>query len=223
MAGSRQAPAPDDAGDDAARVESTAAPPPMPAPRGSQVAPHRTRRLEPSGTEVIIRLEARTIHQEGAASGALPTSPIPRPELPRAIARSLYLGPPCHKGHTYNGTTYGLRKKSNRGCVQCEQERQRRATAQARRAHKAHRTRARRLDARQARQHQRAAITATLTTPDAAATNGHRPELPASLAQSCFLSPIGCDNPRHRYRDTAYTLRYLETEMCVQCVTGGGE
>jgi hypothetical protein len=46
-----------------------------------------------------------------------------------------------------------------------------------------------------------------------------RPELPKHLGETCFLSPITCSNPNHRYRESAFTLRFLDTEDCVQCTT----
>jgi hypothetical protein len=45
-----------------------------------------------------------------------------------------------------------------------------------------------------------------------------RPELPGHLAESCFLSPIVCEVQTHRYRGSAFTLRFLDDEDCCQCV-----
>lgn len=51
---------------------------------------------------------------------------------------------------------------------------------------------------------------------------GHtpRPELPAHLALTAFLSPIICNDPMHRYRGMPeWTLRYQADETCVRCTT----
>lgn len=192
--------------DDGTAIESTADPPATPLPTGE-----------------TVHHETPVPYQQPATPPASPEAETSRPVLPQALARSLYLGPPCHKGHTYEGSAYSLRKKSNRGCVQCDQERQHRATASARQARKAQATRTRRRQARQTRQHRRVAIAATLLPEGAVAANGHRPELPTHLEERCFLSPVTCVNAQHRYRGTGYTLRYLDSETCVQCGMGAGE
>lgn len=47
-----------------------------------------------------------------------------------------------------------------------------------------------------------------------------RPELPGHLRESCFLSPIVCEIASHRWRNAlGWTLRFLDTEGCVQCAT----
>lgn len=57
------------------------------------------------------------------------------------------------------------------------------------------------------------------------ATNGRtaipqqeRPTLPKHLRETTFLSPITCAEPSHRYRETAYTLRFLDSELCCMCI-----
>jgi hypothetical protein len=56
-------------------------------------------------------------------------------------------------------------------------------------------------------------------------TNGHAPApgvppLPAYLAATAYLSRERCDAwPPHRYRQSAFTLRYRDGDACVQCVT----
>jgi hypothetical protein len=47
-----------------------------------------------------------------------------------------------------------------------------------------------------------------------------RPELPGHLQDhGYFLSPIVCRvDATHRFRDTAFTLRVVESEACVKCL-----
>jgi hypothetical protein len=45
------------------------------------------------------------------------------------------------------------------------------------------------------------------------------PVLPAYLAETSYLSSDKCDEWTHRYRQSAWTLRYKDTDQCVQCVT----
>lgn len=70
-----------------------------------------------------------------------------------------------------------------------------------------------------------------LPAPEVVSSNGHqtplhsghddkRPELPAHLALTAFLSPITCQDATHRYRDLdRWTLRYIDSEECVMCTT----
>jgi hypothetical protein len=46
-----------------------------------------------------------------------------------------------------------------------------------------------------------------------------RPALPRHIDATCFLSPIPCSDPSHRYRGSAFTLRFKDSEQCVQCTT----
>jgi hypothetical protein len=121
----------------------------------------------------------------------------PMPRLPAHVGRTRMLGKPCAQGHTYQGSAFCLRKRSNHGCVECEK-----AKDLARRQGKA-------------RPHPQLRVTAPTLVPT---STPQRPELPPHLALTAFLSPILCANPVHRFRDTAYTLRFLDTEGCCQCV-----
>ena len=119
----------------------------------------------------------------------------PMPVLPPHVAKTRVLGKPCAQGHSYEGSAYCLRKRSNRGCVQCERDRD--------------------LAHKQVRQTQRRAVVTALPP-----TTGARPELPPHLALTAFLSPITCTDPTHRYRGRPeWTLRFLDTEDCAMCVT----
>jgi hypothetical protein len=94
----------------------------------------------------------------------------------------------CPQGHTYQGTGWCLRRKSNRGCVVCNQ-----LWHAARRG--------------------------------ATKANGHAPApgvppLPAYVAATAYLSRDLCEAwPPHRYRQSAFTLRYRGSDACVQCTT----
>jgi hypothetical protein len=110
------------------------------------------------------------------------------------------LGSLCSHGHRYEGSPYSLRRRSNRGCAQCFKEQ---ALARPDR-----RLRKRRKGQRQA---------ATPPSPVGPQPQ-ERPRLPTHLAGACFLSPITCLDAFHRYRETRYTLRFLDTELCTMCV-----
>jgi hypothetical protein len=93
----------------------------------------------------------------------------------------------CSQGHTYQGTSWCLRRKSNRGCVVCNQL-----------------WHAARRGATKANGHPEPAV----------------PPLPAYLAATAYVSRERCDAwPPHRYRQSAFTLRYRDGDACVQCVT----
>lgn len=140
-----------------------------------------------------------------ARRGPLPPRSVahspPMPVLPPHGGRTRYLGKPCVHGHSYAGSPYGLRKKSNGGCVVCSQIRERaRKQEQARRGHVP-------------------APPSPGTGQAARPTQGaRRPELPPHLAGSCFLSPILCREGAHRYLSQAYTLRFIDSEQCCMCV-----
>jgi hypothetical protein len=114
------------------------------------------------------------------------------------------LGSLCARGHDWYGTGQSLRKRSNGGCRACQDALVRGDVA------------TRGLQSRRRRRGQRPA--SRLQTPEAEAATHERPALPGHLRSTCFLSPIGCQNAAHRYLDSGYTLRFLDSELCVQCV-----
>jgi hypothetical protein len=174
----------------------------QPAPRPEAEAAEQPEEEEPSIDRVsdpppVLALDPAPIHTNGH-----------KPRLPaRFSPKTFYVGRLCDQGHTEAGAPFSVRYKSSHSCVSCEHERA--AT----------------------RRHQRR--TPLKPAPQVVATYGsspphhaggpeeeqERPELPAHLAESCFLSPVVCEIPTHRYRDSRYTLRFLDDEDCTQCVT----
>jgi hypothetical protein len=118
----------------------------------------------------------------------------PRPALPAHVAKTRLLGKPCGRNDTYKDSAYCLRKRSNNGCVACERERD------------------------LARKQAKAAPPVRPPLVAVASAVGERPALPPHLALTCFVSPIPCQDPTHRYRDTDFTLRDVRDERCTQCV-----
>jgi hypothetical protein len=125
----------------------------------------------------------------------LPVASRQQSTVPTALPEGTMLGAVCKRAHTYQGRRQSLRRVSNGKCIEClrQQERPRKPPR------------------------------SVTTTPVLVAPLGDRPPLPSHWAERGFLSPIPCldaqQAPRHRYRDTAYTLRYTDSERCVQCCT----
>ena len=122
---------------------------------------------------------------------------VPKPTLPPALAAKHTLGKLCPK-HPYQDSAYSLRRGSH--CTECEKARKRKrpepvAAPAAREA---------------------PALAPHPGLPPLATT---RPELPSHWDGRGFLSPVLCDHPGHTWRDTAYCLRFRESEECVRCVT----
>jgi hypothetical protein len=129
-----------------------------------------------------------------------------KPPLPRKFsAKTFYVGKLCDQGHSEAGAPFSVRYKSSHSCVTCEHERA-----------------ATRRGQRNPSQRPPPQVTATtgssLPDPAGREEEQERPALPAHLAETCFLSPIVCEVQTHRYRNTAYTLRFLDDEDCCQCV-----
>ena len=120
-----------------------------------------------------------------------PTALAP-PELPvlsPELHARYFLSPyPCPRNHHYQDTGLCLRRRGNHGCQTCYASYPRRRGGVA------------------PRQGTGKALPLT------------RPTLPLHLRETCFLSPIRCDIAAHVWRNTAYCLRFVETETCCQCV-----
>jgi hypothetical protein len=116
------------------------------------------------------------------------TRQAPRPVLPPSLTRVFTLAAPCSRGHTYLDTPYGLRRRSNRSCVQCERERKRTTRKTTRR---------RRVRAREGA-HLHATNSAphpTGTSPGTLLSVAHRVcPCPASLPGYALYAPV----PRYR-------------------------
>ena len=109
------------------------------------------------------------------------------------VPGGMVLGPLCKRGHRHDGLPLSLRSQHTGKCVAC---------CRMSPEEKAQYRPPRRLPVRNG--------------PPGAA----RPELPAHLALTGFLSPITCRDPTHRYRELEqWTLRYQADERCVMCVT----
>lgn len=109
------------------------------------------------------------------------------------VPAGLVLGPLCKRGHRHDGLPLSLRSQHTGKCVAC---------CRMSPEEKAQYRPPRRLPVRNG--------------PPGAA----RPELPAHLALTGFLSPITCRDPTHRYRELEqWTLRFSADERCVMCVT----
>jgi hypothetical protein len=108
-----------------------------------------------------------------------------------ALPPGTTLGELCRHGHRYEGRRKSLRRTSNGKCIEC------------------------------LRQQERQRKPARPVVPVLVPPPGDHPPLPSHWEGRAFLSPILCNDPRHRYRDSAYTLRYNDdNELCVQCCTG---
>jgi hypothetical protein len=135
----------------------------------------------------LAALTSSTNGQQGPpleAEAAEPEAEAPPLVLPRTSDPPLspfYAGTVCARQHD-DGTGHSLRRRSNNGCLQCEQVTQhgRKTRAQPVRL---------------------------------------VPPLPGYLTESAYLSDERCPEWLHRYRGTAWTLRYRDDDTCVQCVT----
>jgi hypothetical protein len=144
---------------------------------------------------------------------------------PGALPAHLYVGRLCPRHHRHEGTDGSLRAKRNNGCLACEKE-YKCGTAVPR--HPVARTPRRRGQRQHAKAHalplqRNSHMPIVQSAPPLLASvlpasNGNRPALLAHLEETCFLSPILCNDPRHRYRNSAYTLRFKDSEDCCQCV-----
>ena len=121
------------------------------------------------------------------------------PPLPQTMRRKYYLGSVCLRGHTYEDLPFTLRLKSTRTCCRCAALKKQAALTNS---------------------HKPPGPLPAAGRPTASEpTHGTRPELPPHLAETCFLSPLLCEISSHRYRNSAFTLRFLDDEDCTQCVT----
>jgi hypothetical protein len=146
---------------------------------------------------------------------------------PEALPPHLYVGRLCPREHRHEGMDGSLRAKRNNGCLACEKEykygtaapRQPKPRTPRRRGQRQHAKA--QAQALPVRSNGHGPVVQSILPPPApvvALSNGHRPPLPAHLEETCFLSPITCNDVRHRYRDSAYTLRFKDSEDCCMCV-----
>lgn len=151
--------------------------------------------LTPRGQPSASRETNDQNDEEDADEPEERTADPPAVNLPPAVAdipAGYTLGPLCPRNHRRQGTRQTLRRSSNNKCRECV-----RVSDQRRKAAKP-----------------------SVATPVLVSQAGdRRPELPSHWEGRGFLSPVLCTEPTHRYRDSAYTLRYVDSELCVQCCT----